>query len=147
MFVRRRTLTALRIIAGVFLALHAFAHAPGILAAWKIIEYDDASFQPNVILTDASDTAVAILGAIWLVSAVAYLIAAFGLLWDQRWWPSATFVAGTISLVMTVLWMEDAVVGLVINVAVIGALAIVAAIIVSRNDGTRRAFPGSRLGV
>lgn len=119
---RKRTFTWLRMGAAIFLALHAIAHAPGILGAWKIAEFEDASFQPNVLLTDASDTMVAFLGAFWLIAAVAYLVAATALFRNVRWWPTATFLAVLMSLGMTILWMDDAIAGLVINIAVLTAL-------------------------
>lgn len=116
----------MRITGGAFLGLHAIAHAPGILASRQVTTVEDASFQPDVLVTDASVTAVAVPGAAWLVSTIAYLLAAVGLITNRRWWPAATLVAGVISLAMTLLWMKDAIVGLVINVALIGVLAALA---------------------
>lgn len=119
----QRISTTMRIGAAIFLALHAIAHSPGILGAWKIAEFEDASFRPNVVLTGASDALVAVLGAIWLVAAIAYLVAAFGVLRNARWWPGATLAAALVSLAMTLLWVEDAIAGLVVNIAVVAALA------------------------
>lgn len=119
---RRRFSTITRIVPAIVLTLHAIAHSPGVLGAWKIAEFEDASFQPNVLLTDASDTMVAFLGAFWLIAAVAYLVAATALFRNVRWWPTATFLAVLMSLGMTILWMDDAIAGLVINIAVLTAL-------------------------
>jgi hypothetical protein len=139
----QRIFTAMRIGAAIFLALHAIAHGPGILGAWKIAEIEDASFQPNVLLTGASDTLVAVLGAIWLVAAVAYLVAAYGLLRNARWWPGATLAAALVSLTMTILWAEDAVVGLVVNIAVLAALLGLWAWTMWRGGHAGRMHPGA----
>lgn len=119
---RTRARTWLRIGAAIFLALHAIAHSPGILGAWKIAELEDASFRPNVLLTDASDTLVAVLGAFWLIAAVTYLMATVGLFRSAPWWRTATFIAALVSLAMCLLWLEDAIAGLVVNIAILTAL-------------------------
>jgi hypothetical protein len=139
----QRIFTTMRIGAAIFLALHAIAHGPGILGAWKIAEFEEASFQPNLLLTGASDTLVAVLGAAWLVAAIAYLVAAYGLLRNARWWPGATLVAALVSLAMTVLWADDAVIGLVVNIAVVAALLALWARTIWRDGHARRMPPGA----
>lgn len=101
---------------GLFLFLHGFAHIPGILGAWRLKTYDDISHQPNSILPDASDTAIALLGIFWLVAAVSFVVTGAGIILRGDWWPPVASLATCSSLLMTILWHEDAIVGLVINI-------------------------------
>ena len=140
---RQRAYTFTRIGIAIFFVLHAIAHAPGILGAWKIVEFEDASFRPNVLLTDASDTLVAVLGALWLLAALGYLAAAVGLFRNDQWWRTATFLAALVSLGMSTLWMEDAIVGLMINIAILTALFLMNAWWLQRAVDDGRIRPGA----
>ena len=111
-----------RLLFGAFLLLHGLAHAPGILGSWKLATFEGASYRPNVLLDQAGDSVVYLLGVLWLVAGVTYLLAGIGVLRRAVWWPQAVAVAALTSLVVTTLWAEDAVVGLAINLGVVAVL-------------------------
>ena len=119
---------------GVVLILHGLAHTPGVLNAWKISDFEDVSFQPNVWLTDASDTMVALLGAIWLLAAILFVSAGMALIVKKRGWLRIAGLATMVSLVPCLLWREDAVIGLVLNAALIVTFLVVEAWRVMRAD-------------
>ena len=112
-----------RLALGFFLVLHGLAHSPGVLGAWKLADFEDVSYQPNILLEDASDGVVALLGVVWLVAGAAFVLAGLGLLRRAVWWPRMTLFAAVVSLAVATLWREDAVVGLVIDIALLVLLA------------------------
>lgn len=101
------------------LILHGFAHLPGVLGSWKLKTFDDVSFQPNALLTDASDTTVFLLGVVWLMAAIGFLVAGVSMLVHYDWWPHIALRAVVTSLIPTTLWNEDARIGLMLNIALL----------------------------
>jgi hypothetical protein len=108
-----------RLALGFFLVLHGLAHSPGVLGSWKLATFEEVSYRPNILLEDASEWVVALLGVVWLIAGAAFIIAGLGLLLRAVWWPRVATLAVVASLVVTTLWREDAVVGLVIDVGVL----------------------------
>jgi hypothetical protein len=112
------------VLSGGLLALHGFAHTPAVLGSWGLATFEDVSFQPNVLFTDAGDGFVRVLGAIWLMAAVSFLVAGIGIIRQADWWPLATGVAVVLSVPMTILWREDAFVGLILNAVILGMMGV-----------------------
>jgi hypothetical protein len=106
------------------LVLHGFAHSPGVLGSWKITTFDDISYQPNVLLENANSWAVALLGAVFLLAAVLFITAGLGVIRRAAWWLSWATLATATSLTVTLLWWEDAIIGLVIDLIVLAVLAV-----------------------
>jgi hypothetical protein len=109
---------------GLMMILHGFAHLPAVFGSWKLATFEDISYQPNIIFSNAGDTLVQVLGFIWLAAAIAFVVAGIGVLRRAQWWAGATLIALAFSMPMTVLWIEDAVIGMVLNLAILlGILA------------------------
>lgn len=100
---------------GGLMILHGLAHSPAVLGSWKLATFEDVSYQPNVLLTSASEPLVYALGAVWLVAALSFIVAGIGVLRHAIWWPAATAFALVLSVGMTLLWQQDAAIGLVLN--------------------------------
>lgn len=111
------------ILLGGVMALHGIAHLPAVLGSWGIATFEDVSVQPNVWLTDAGDGALFVLGAVWLLAAVSFVAAGFGAVRRLAWWPVMAALAIALSVPMTILWQEDAAIGLFLNAALIAILA------------------------
>jgi hypothetical protein len=109
---------------GAFLGLHGAVHAMGALGAWGLATFEGVSPRPNILLDDASDGVLRLLGGLWLLAGVAFVVAGVGVLRRDAWSARAGAIAALASLVVTVLWKDDAPVGLAINVAVLVALAV-----------------------
>jgi hypothetical protein len=107
----------------VFLVLHGAVHAMGALGAWELATFEGASPRPNVLLDGAGDGVVRLLGGLWLVAGAVFVVAGLGFLRRAAWWPRAAAIAALASLAVTALWMDDAPVGLAINVVVLVAVA------------------------
>jgi hypothetical protein len=112
------------IAVGLLMILHGFAHLPGVLGSWNLATFEDVSRQPNIILSNAGDTLIQVLGFFWLLALGAFIVAGIGVLRRAQWWAGATLIALAFSMPMTVLWIEDAVIGMVLNLAILlGILA------------------------
>jgi hypothetical protein len=104
---------------GGLMILHGFAHSPGVLGSWQLITFDDVSHQPNILLTNAGDVMMLFLGGIWFLAAISFVIAGIGVLRQSYWWPMATAVALVLSVAVTLLWRQDAAIGLLLNAVIL----------------------------
>jgi hypothetical protein len=117
--------TLARAAFGMLLILHGFAHSPGVLGSWKLVEFEDVSYAPN-LFQQASDVTIRLLGIIFLVGGLAFVVAGLGVLRRASWWAPVTCAAAFVSLAATVFWYQDAIIGLVIDVFVLAVLAVYA---------------------
>ena len=110
------------LVAG-FFVLHALAHLVGLKDIWGI---GAGVSNTTTYLTglDPHSTAYAALGAIWLAACVLFVVAAAGIVLRRGWWLVAAFAAAGISLGVCVLWRDAAIVGLVVNAAILVGLAV-----------------------
>jgi hypothetical protein len=108
---------------GGLMILHGFAHTPGILGSWNLATFDDVTRQPNVLFTNAGDGLLYVLGFIWFAAAISFVIAGIGVLRQAVWWPMMTAVALVLSLGVTLLWHQDAFIGLVLNAILLAIMA------------------------
>ena len=109
---------------GVLMILHGIAHGPGVLGSWNLATFEGTTRQPDFLLTSASEVMLTILGAIWLVAAIAFVIAGIGVLRQAIWWPMATALALVFSVPVTLLWRDDAVLGLMLNGVLLAFMAV-----------------------
>jgi hypothetical protein len=112
-----------RLAFGAFLVLHGAVHAMGALGTWDLATFEGASSRPNVLLDGAGDGVVRLLGGLWLLAGVAFVVAGVGVVRRAAWSARAAAIAALASLVVTALWKDDAPVGLSIDVAVLVAFA------------------------
>jgi len=113
------------------LAVHGLIHAIGLAGTWGWAEFEGASRTPtNIITAQPTDPIVRMLGTVWLVAVIAFLVAAALLMGDSAAWRPAALVAVAISMVPVVLWWENAPMGAVAN-----ALVLAAVILAPRLDG------------
>ena len=121
MIMLRRALAA-------FFVLHGFAHVPGFLSSWQLAEFEDVPYSTLILngTVDGGEVGIRIVGVLWLVAAAAVIAAAL-VVWEGRAHAlrTAARVAG-FSLAMCAVGLPAAIVGLVIDVAILVGLAAVA---------------------
>jgi hypothetical protein len=111
-------------LAAAFLALHGFAHLVGTATAWRLVEPDGG--YPTALLggrLEVGTTVLEIGGAFWLLGAVAFAVAAFAVAFRRPWAVEATAGAAVYSLALSALYWPEAVVGVVVNAAILVVLA------------------------
>jgi hypothetical protein len=119
---------------GVLMILHGIAHGPGVLGSWNLATFEDVSRQPNILLEHAGDGVIFLLGALYLLAGLGFVVAGAATLLRVAWWPRIATAAVLLSLVVTTLWWRDAIAGLVINMALLAVLAGVALRSAPRQD-------------
>lgn len=63
-----------------------------------------------------------LLGIVWLLTAIAFWVAAIAALWGRPWWLRVTAVTAAVSLVLCLLAWPDASIGAAIDVVILAAL-------------------------
>ena len=63
-------------------------------------------------------------GVLWLLTAIAFWIAAYGALAGRAWWVRMTAITAVVSLALCLLAWPDASIGAAIDIAILAALAI-----------------------
>jgi len=116
----------MRIAFAVFLFVHGFAHIVGFLTTTGIVEDENTSAVPSLVLSDLDPKGwpLRLFGLVWLLTAVGFAIAGVGVLQEADWALSAVIVATATSTVLSLIWVKEAPFGMVANVIVIGALVV-----------------------
>ncbi|HZA41749.1 MAG TPA: hypothetical protein VFA00_14120 [Actinomycetota bacterium] len=113
------------------LAVHGLIHAIGLAGTWGWAEFQGASQTPtNIITARPEDPIVRVLGTVWLLALIAFLVAAVLLLGDSAAWRPAALAAVAVSMVPIALWWENAPMGAVAN-----ALVVATVILAPKLDG------------
>jgi len=103
----------------VLLLLHGFAHVVGFVGPWGL----SSSVEPQTTMLAGripmGATGMRALGIFWLGGALAFTIAAVGVLRHAPWWPAFTFGTAIGSLVLCILSLPQSKIGIPINVAII----------------------------
>lgn len=118
------------LVSGLLFA-HAIAHLVGFAWPWWVLEPLPSATTEVALI---SETGMQLLSVLWLLSAVAFIVAALALLVDAHVWRSITTWAAVTSLVLSVLCWPASMLGVPINLTILALL-----------DRTR-ASGGSRAG-
>lgn len=84
---------------------------------------------------DPDGPAMRALGIAWLLPSPLYLIASAGLVLLRTWWQVWALAATVVSLVLCVLWIQPAIVGVVVDVVILAGLAAYAVAARRRRSG------------
>jgi hypothetical protein len=108
-------------LAAALLGLHGLIHVLGFLSAWQLGDLtttlSSTPIYPAGIATGSP--LVLILGVLWLVTMLAFLTAAIGVVLGASWWKGIAVSAATVSLVLCLAWWNDAWVGALVDIAVV----------------------------
>jgi hypothetical protein len=103
----------------------------GFDGAWGLAQFEGASRVPTTFVTARpEDPIVRILGLVWLLALVAFVLAAYLLLIGNPAWRMASLAAVVVSMIPVALWWENAPKGAVAN-----ALVLVAVVLAPRLEG------------
>jgi hypothetical protein len=115
----------MRIALAVLLALHGIAHMVGFIGSWHLNPAAGIPYKTTLLAghVDVGDVGIRSMGILWLLAAIAFLVAAAGTALGTQWWVKTVAVVATVSLALTVLQWPEARIGLFVNLAILGALA------------------------
>jgi hypothetical protein len=114
----------LRIVIAILLGLHGLIHALGFAATWQLGQVNAISSVPSFPSDFAPGSALPrLLGVLWLLLLFAFLGSAVGLAARSPWWKALLVAAAVVSLVLCLVWWNDAKFGLAIDVVILFILA------------------------
>jgi len=112
----------MRLVFAAFLVAHAVAHLVGFVGPWGLAGSVPGSRTLLAGKLVVGDAVMKVVGLVWLVVAVAFVIAAIGLLRQAAWWRPVTVAAAGASLGLSVLCWPQSILGVPINGFVLAVL-------------------------
>jgi hypothetical protein len=114
----------MRIALGILMLLHGIAHLPGFLGAWRLAALEGMPYKTTILAgrLDLGDAGIRLVGAVWLVLALGFVLAALATLAGRGWWWPAALCAALGSLLLSALEWPEARIGVAVNLAILAAL-------------------------
>jgi hypothetical protein len=111
----------MRVPLALFIGLHAIAHLVGFAGSWRLSVPEGIPYRTTVFggRVDLGDIGIRAIGILWLLTAIAFLIAATGVMTGAAWWMTGTLGVAIASLGLCLLEWPQARIGAVVNVALI----------------------------
>lgn len=124
MDVRHRS--SLRRIAGLVVALHGLIHLIGFVVPWRLARIEGFGSTTSAAWgsIEVGETGARLVGLVWLVLAVAFVVAGAGLWLARSWAIPLTVGAALVSLPICVLGAPDGVMGIAIDVLIVATAVI-----------------------
>jgi hypothetical protein len=116
----------MRFVLASFLLAHGVAHLVGFVSSWKLATLAELPYKTTVFSgrVDVGDAGIRVMGVLWLLAALACLVAAIAVATEAGWAVRFT-VAGLIaSLMLCLAGWPDARIGVAVNVGLVLLLAI-----------------------
>lgn len=117
--------TVARRIAALALALHGLVHLIGFVVPWRLAQVEGFVYRTTAFggALELGETVALVIGLAWLAIAVGFVVAAVGVWGARRWAIPLVGVLAAASLVVCVMGLPETVAGIVVNVAILGAVA------------------------
>lgn len=114
-------LKIIQIILAIFISLHGLIHLIGPAVYMKLTEIQGFSYKTTLIggRWNLGENGIRLFGALWIVPALGFILAAVALLAGWEWFQPALIVVTLISLVLTALDYRIAYAGVVINILIL----------------------------
>lgn len=111
----------IRVIIGIYLLIHGICHLVGFVVPWKIIDMKDEPYKTTLLADsiDVGDAGIRIIGIIWLLTAVCFIITAIGSFAALNWWRSLALYLSIFSLILCVVGLPSAKIGILANAIVL----------------------------
>lgn len=115
----------LRLLAAAVLAVHGLIHLIGFLVPWRIAQVEGFAYRTTGLdgSVELGATGAMIVGLAWLAIAVGFVFAAAGVWRRSPWALGLTAALAIASLAVCVLGLPETVAGIVVNVAILAAVA------------------------
>ena len=111
----------INVIAAIYLIVHGLIHLFGFVVNFQIAEIEDITYKTTVLAgkLDVGRLGTRVLGILWLLAAVGFVIAGATIFVSPPWWWSFTLAATLVSLAVCVLGWPDARFGVLADVIVL----------------------------
>ena len=108
----------MRFVLAFLLVAHAVAHLVGFISSWKLATLAELPYKTTILSgrVDVGDAGIRMMGLLWLLAALAFLVAAFAMVTETGWAVRFTLAAAMASLILCVVGWPDARIGVAVNV-------------------------------
>jgi hypothetical protein len=116
----------MRLALSVLMALHGVAHLVGFVGPWRFAVRATAPYKTTVLAGrfDVGDRGIRVVGALWLLTALAFLFAAVGGATNSSWWIAVAATVTVASVALSAVEWPEVRIGLLVNLGIIAALAL-----------------------
>jgi hypothetical protein len=116
----------MRFALGLLMVLHGFAHLPGVIVSWQLAPIEGAIYRTTLFSDriNVGDAGMRVMGGLWLISALAFGLAAYGAFTTRDGWMLTTGLASIFSLVLSALAWPDSRIGVAVNLFILAALGV-----------------------
>jgi hypothetical protein len=116
----------MRFVLASFLLAHGVAHLVGFVSSWKLATLAELPYKTTVFSgrVDVGDAGIRVMGLLWLLAALAFLVASIAVATEAGWAVRFTLAAVIASLMLCLVGWPDARVGVAVNVGLVLLLAI-----------------------
>jgi hypothetical protein len=94
------------------MVFHGLIHLMGFFNELGIAKIQELSGKTLISLPDYMHS---ILGVVWLIACVLFILSAIGLVTKRSWWKKITVIAVIVSQVLIIIWWPDAKNGTIAN--------------------------------
>lgn len=114
----------MRIALAVLMLLHGVAHLPGFVGSWRLAALEGMPYKTTLLAgrVDVGDVGIRVVGVVWLLAALGFILTAIGAFTDRSWWMAALMGVALASLGLSVLEWPLARIGVAVNLAILAAL-------------------------
>jgi len=116
----------MRFVLAFLLVAHGVAHLVGFVSSWKLATLAELPYKTTVFSgrVDVGDVGTRMMGVLWLLAALAFLVAAIAVAAETGWAVRFTLAAVIGSLILCVVGWPDARIGVAVNVGLALLLAV-----------------------
>src|SRR5215217_8220671 len=95
----------MRIALAVLMTFHGLAHLPGFAGSWRLATFPDLPYHTRLLdgRIDVGDGGMRLVGILWLLTALGFVVAAAAAARNEGWWAGAAFVVTLLSLALCAL--------------------------------------------
>ena len=116
----------IRIVLALFLVAHGIAHLVGFVVPWKIATMKEMPYKTTILSgsIDLGDVGIRVMGILWLIATLAFIVSGIGVLTRVPWWLPATMIVTVSSLFLCIIGWPDSRIGVFINVVIVAFLLV-----------------------
>ena len=116
----------MRFVLAFLLVAHGVAHLVGFVSSWKLAIHAELPYKTTVLSgrVDLGGAGIRVMGVLWLLAALAFLVAAFAVATETGWAVRFSLAAVIASVILCVVGWPDSRIGVTVNVGLALLLAI-----------------------
>ena len=101
--------------------VHGFAHLVGFIVSWRLAKMEEMPYRTTLLngTVDVGHAGIRIVGILWLLTALAFLGIATGMLTHWDGWLNASIIIAGFSTLLCILGWPDARIGLFLNLVIL----------------------------